>query len=87
MAPQTIEIAKNGLESVGLRWFVRRIGQANSAGARRVDRGCATKRRFTTQDRNAAGSAETQRLERGHQRAGSEYNLEGELRRGKLILI
>ena len=34
---------------------------------------------------NAAGPAETQRLERGHQRAGSEYNLEGELRRGKLI--
>jgi hypothetical protein len=86
MAPQTIEIAKNGLESAGLRWFVRRIGQANSAGARRVDRGCATKRRFTARP-ECSGPAETQRLERGHQRAGSEYNLEGELRRGKLIFI
>jgi hypothetical protein len=42
---------------------------------------------WTRDDRNAAGPAETQRLEQGHQRAGSEYNLERELRRGKLIFI
>ena len=34
-----------------------------------------------------SGPAVTQRLERGHQRAGSEYNLEGELRRGNLFLF
>jgi hypothetical protein len=83
MAPQTIEIAKNGLESAGLRWLVRRIPQERAGSTEGERRRGGSGREIW----NAADPAETQRLERGHQRAGSEYNLEGQLRRGKIIFI
>jgi len=75
MAPQTIEIAENGLGSAGSRLLVRRIDQANSARARR------------TRDLERSGSGGDPAPGTGDQRAGSEYNLESELRRGKFIFI